>query len=198
MTGTTLIKLQKLFPNATLKQTYGLSELGVLRSKSEDNYSTWMKIGGNEFRLKIVDDVLWIKSDSNMVGYLNAENPFDEEGWFCTGDKVEVKGEYMKFLGRTTEMINVGGQKVFPVEVENILLQDDNVKEATVYGKAHPLMGQVVMSKITLKESEETDQLNQRLRKLCLKELTKYKVPVRFEIINESEQHNARYKKIRS
>ena len=197
MNETTLKRVKMLFPKATLKQTYGLSELGVLRSKSESDDSTWMKIGGNEFKLKIVDNILWIKADSNMIGYLNADNPFDEEGWFCTGDEVEVKGEYMRFLGRKTEMINVGGQKVYPAEVEAVLLQDPNVKEAVVYGKKHPLMGQVVVSRVTLHEDEDINELSQRLRKLCSDNLTRYKIPVKFSIVHEDEQHNERFKKIR-
>ncbi|HMW37270.1 MAG TPA: long-chain fatty acid--CoA ligase, partial [bacterium] len=118
MNAATLSKVRDIFPNAQIKQTYGLSELGVLRSQSESDDSVWVKIGGAGFEVKIVDNILWIRSEANMVGYLNAPSPFDNEGWMCTGDQVEVRGEYMRILGRKSEMINVGGQKVFPVEVE--------------------------------------------------------------------------------
>ena len=197
MNETTLKSLKILFPNATLKQTYGLSELGVLRSKSEKDDSVWMKIGGDEFQLKIKDNILWIKADSNMVGYLNAPDPFDEDGWFCTGDEVEVRDGYMRFLGRKSEVINVGGQKVYPADVEAVLLEDDNVKEATVYGKAHPLMGQVVMARVSLKEEEDKTALSARLRNLCIQKIARYKIPMSFEIISGEEQHNARFKKVR-
>ena len=79
-----------------------------------------------------------------MVGYLNAPDPFDAEGWMCTGDEVEIKDGYMRFLGRKTEVINTGGKKVYPIEVENVLMSLPNIRNATVEARPHPIMGQVV------------------------------------------------------
>jgi len=197
MPSSTLEKVRGIFPNATIKQTYGLSELGVLRSKSEHDDSVWVKIGGDGFETKIIDNILWVRSEANMVGYLNAPNPFNEEGWMCTGDHVEVRGEYMHIQGRQSEMINVGGQKVFPAEIENVLLEADNIQEVTVVGIKHPVMGNVVKAIITLNEPEEQFQLVERLRGHCLARMARYKVPVKYEIVNAGEQHSLRFKKIR-
>lgn len=197
MPETTLKRIKTAFPQAELKQTYGLSELGVLRSKSQDAQSPWVKIGGDGFEIKIVDNVLWVRSEANMVGYLNAPSPFDAEGWMCTGDEVEVNGEYIRILGRKSEMINVGGQKVFPLEVETVLLEADNIREATVYGVPHPLMGQVVQAGVSLHTPEDAIALSERLRKFCLERLARYKVPVRFVVVSQDEQHSDRFKKIR-
>lgn len=197
MPASTLEKVKEIFPNAKIKQTYGLSELGVLRSKSESNESVWVKIGGEGFETKIVDNILWIRSEANMVGYLNAPNPFDDEGWMCTGDHVEIRGEYMRILGRKSEMINVGGQKVFPAEIENILLGAGNISEVTVVAVPHPVMGYVVKAKVSLNEPEDRFQLTQRLRTFCMERMAKYKVPVKYEIIGGDEQFSARYKKVR-
>lgn len=197
MNESTLEKTRKIFPNAQIKQTYGLSEVGVLRSKSEDDGSLWVKVGGAGFETKIVDNILWIRSEANMVGYLNAENPFDGDGWLCTGDEVEVKGDYVRFVGRKSEIINVGGQKVFPSEIESVLLQADNIKEAAVYGTPHPIMGQVVQAKVSLYKDEDILDLTQRLRKHCMERLAKYKIPIRFTVVDQEEQHSARFKKLR-
>jgi len=197
MPAATLAKVKEIFPNARVKQTYGLSELGVLRSKSERDDSVWVKIGGEGFETRIVDDILWIRSEANMVGYLNAPSPIDSDGWMCTGDHVEVRGDYMRILGRKSEMINVGGQKVFPTEIENVLLEADNVREATVVGVSHPVMGHVVKARISLDEPEDQFQLAERLRKHCMERMAKYKVPVKFEIVHEDEQRSARFKKNR-
>ena len=198
MPSSTLEKVRSIFPNARIKQTYGLSELGVLRSKSESDDSVWVKIGGDGFETKIVDNILWVRSEANMVGYLNAPNPFDEEGWMCTGDHVEVRGEYMHIQGRKSEMINVGGQKVFPSEIENILLEADNIQEVTVVGVPHPVMGNVVKAKISLNEPEDQFQVAERLRKHCLERMARYKVPVKYEIVSGSDLHSTRFKKKRS
>ena len=78
-----------------------------------------------------------------MTGYLNAPSPFDAEGWFDTQDLVETKGEFIRFLGRRSEVVNVGGQKVYPAEVENVLLQMPNVGDATVAGETTPSWGRL-------------------------------------------------------
>jgi long-chain acyl-CoA synthetase len=198
MPDATLRKAVEIFPNAQLKQTYGLSELGVLRSDSESRDSVWVRIGGAGFEVKVADGLLWVRSESNMVGYLNAPSPFDADGWMCTGDQVEVRGDYVRFLGRQSEIINVGGKKVYPVEVESVLLEADNVRSATVFARANPLLGQVVHARISLDTAEDPVALAERLRTFCYTRLAKYKVPVRFAIVAEEQQHSARFKKVRS
>src|SRR5947208_15436491 len=114
MPASTLTGLRKVFLHVEVRQTYGLIELGVLRAKSQSSDSLWVKVGGEGYDLRVVDGILHIKADSAMLGYLNAPSPFSEDGYFITGDRVELDGEYMRFLGRESELINVGGQKVFP------------------------------------------------------------------------------------
>lgn len=197
MPEATLARVGTMFPGAEIKQTYGLSELGVLRSKSEGNGSTWVKVGGAGFETKIVDNTLWIRSESNMVGYLNAPSPFDAEGWMNTGDEVEVRGEFIRILGRRSDMINVGGQKVSPLDVEAILLQAPNVADATVRGVPHPLMGHVAHATVSLVEDEDPEEAVIRLRRFCLERLPRFKVPVRFEIVAPEAHRGARFKKVR-
>ncbi len=197
MPEATLEKLRTIFPNTKFKQTYGLSELGVLRSKSRSDDSLWVKIGGSGFETKVRDNILWVRSEANMVGYLNAPNPIDDEGWMCTGDHVEVDGDYMRILGRKSDMINVGGYKVFPAEVETVILKAGNIKEASVFSKKHPIMGSMIMAKVSLIEPEEREPLNERLRKHCLENMARYKVPIKFKIVSDKEQVSGRFKKIR-
>jgi len=198
MPESTLARIGKIFPSARLQQTYGLSELGVLRSRSKESDSVWVKLGGQGFETKIVDGTLHVRSQSAMVGYLNAPSPFDSEGWMNTGDMVEVDGEYMRILGRESDIINVGGQKVFPAEVETVLMEADHVTEATVYGFANPLMGSIVAARISLDRDEDPVELKVRLRKHCLERISPYKVPVRFTVVPQADQHSERAKKIRN
>lgn len=196
MPEATLRKVVEAFPNARTQQTYGLSEVGVLRSSSRGSDSLWVKVGGEGFETRIVDGQLHVRSDFAMLGYLNAPSPFDAEGWMNTQDQVEVDGEWVKILGRVTDMINVGGQKVFPAEVESVLLTAPNVAEAAVYGEKHPLMGRVVVARVTLDAPEDPAALRQRLRAHCLQKLAGFKVPVRF-VVTTDAQHSERFKKVR-
>ena len=197
MPDATLRRVQEIFPRAELKQTYGLSELGVLRSQSPDRGSLWLRVGGEGFETRIVGGVLHVRSSSSMVGYLNAPSPIDADGWMNTGDFVEERDGLIRFLGRVTEVINVGGQKVFPMEVEAVLREADNVVEATVFGVRHPLLGQVVCARVSLEKPELENALADRLHQHCRARLAKFKVPLRFEVTELSVQATERAKKRR-
>jgi acyl-coenzyme A synthetase/AMP-(fatty) acid ligase len=192
----TLKAFNKLYPEVILKQTYGLSEIGIMRSKSRDNDSLWMKIGGEDYQTKIVDDILFIKAKTAMLGYLNAPSPFDKDGWFNTQDKVEVDGEWIKILGRVTDIINVGGQKVYPAEVESVLLEIDNVKEVSVFSKDNPIMGKVVGARFNLFNDESVSSFKKRVRQYCKDKLESFKIPVHIEVTKEN-QVSDRFKKVR-
>ena len=142
----TLVAFRKALPNVELLQTYGLTEIGVLRSKSLNSDSLWVKLGGSEFQTRVVDNKLQIKGNSTMLGYLNHENPFTEDGWLITGDNVETNGEYYKILGRDSDIINVGGQKVYPAEVENVILKISNIADASVYAEKNQFLGQLIVT----------------------------------------------------
>ena len=101
-----------------------------------------------------------------MVGYLNAPSPFDADGWFNTGDVVETDGRFIRFMGRKSEIINVGGEKVFPAKIENFIQQLDNVKEVTVRGRPSPITGNVIVATVELVEPEDPDNLEERVRGL--------------------------------
>lgn len=193
----TLKKAKEIFPNVSFQQTYGLIELGVLRSKSKDDDSLWVKIGGDGFELRVVDDILQIKADSAMLGYLNAPSPFTDDGYFITGDYVETDGDYFKILGRKSEIINVGGDKVYPQEVENIILEMDNVLEVTVYGEKHALMGNIVCAKVVLDKEEDSKEFSRKLKSYCKSKIQPFKVPVKI-FIEDDALYNDRFKKKRN
>jgi acyl-CoA synthetase (AMP-forming)/AMP-acid ligase II len=132
-----------------------------------------------------------------MLGYLNAPSPFDADGWYRTGDLVEVDGPYLRILGRSSEVINVGGEKVHPVEVEGVLLEVENVREATVWGARNAVTGQVVAARVSLERAEDRAALERRIHAFCRKRLAAYKVPVCVEIV-DGGQAGPRFKKLRA
>ena len=192
----TLKSFNKLFPKIKLKQTYGLSEIGIMRSKSRTSDSLWIKIGGEDYQTKVVDDILFIKAKTAMLGYLNAPSPFDKDGWFNTQDKVELDGEWIKFLGRDSDIINVGGQKVYPTEVESVLLELENIQEVSVFGKENPIMGTVVAARFNLHQEEKLTSLKRRVRQYCKDKMESFKIPVHIEI-TKKKQVSERFKKVR-
>ena len=192
----TLKRLKIIFPDVKLLQTYGLIELGVMRSKSEKDDSLWVKVGGDGYKTRVVGGMLEIKAKSAMLGYLNAPSPFTEDGWFKTGDSVLTDGEYVKILGRVSEIINVGGEKVYPTEVESVIQEMDNVAEVTVYAKKNAITGNMVCAKVRLEKKDDPKSFSIALKKFCRERLQTFKIPVKVEIVDQ-KQHNERFKKIR-
>ena len=198
MSDTVLKRLHKLFPHVALRQTYGLSEVGILRSKSSSSDSLWIKVGGEGYETRVVDSILEIKAKSAMLGYLNFPTPFTADGWFSTGDAVEVQGDYLRILGRKSEQINVGGEKVYPAEVENIILELPSVANVTVHGEKNAITGEIVCADITPanKVSEPEREFVAKIKQHCRSKLQRYKVPVKINIVND-RQYSDRFKKIR-
>ncbi len=192
----TLSRMAELLPNTKLQQTYGLSEVGILRSKSEGSNSLWVKVGGEGYKTKVQAGTLWIKARSAMLGYLNAPSPFDEEGWLDTGDLVEARDEFVRFLGRRSEVINVGGAKVYPAESEEVLMSIPNVRDVTVSGEPNPITGNIVVARFNLIEPEPPAAFRKRVRAFCRIRMEPFKIPARIEIVDH-HQFSERFKKMR-
>lgn len=196
MPATTLARLREAFPGVKLQQTYGMIELGAMRTKSREDGSLWVKVGGEGYETRVVDGMLQVRARSMLLGYLNAPMPMTDDGWFETGDMVEQDGEYLKFLGRDSDLINVGGEKVYPAEVEGVIEALDGVSEATVYGEPNGLVGQIVCARVATGRLGDGDELARQVRRFCRERLERFKVPVRVEVV-AAEQPADRVKKSR-
>lgn len=194
-----LERLKKEFPKVRFHQTFGTSEVGINQTKSYENY---IKLENVEY--KIVNDELFLKSKTQSLGYLNADNAvFDEDGYFATGDLVELKeinGEqYLKIIGRSKELINVGGEKVLPQEIEDLLLGLEFVLDCLIYPKENPITGQMVCAKIVLKDDEKRDmfELKKEIKSfLKAKKIAAFKIPAKIDFVAELAI-SSRFKKVR-
>ena len=196
MPESTLSQLNARFPDVTFRQSYGLSEVGILRSQSRANDSVWIRVGGEDYQTRVVDGLLHIKARSSMVGYLNAPSPFDQDGWLNTQDEVEVDGQWFRFRGRQSDIINVGGEKVYPAEVESVLFEVENIADATVTKEPHPILGNIVVALVRLQHEEDLQAVASRIRKHCFSKLPDYKVPVKV-LLDDGQRVTERFKKKR-
>ena len=164
MDENTLKRLNKLLPNVTLKQTYGMSEISILRVKPESNNSLWIKIDSKELQTKIIKKVLYIKSKTKMFGYLNHKSPFDKDGWYNTNDLVEKKDNFIKIIGRSKNIISIGGLKILPSEIERIALKHPLIKNVKAKGVKNPITGQHIEVICEPQKKISTDILKKKLR----------------------------------
>ena len=201
MSEAVLKKLNEVMPDCAFKQTYGLSETGVLQIKSRSNDTLWFKFFDSGVEHQILNDILWIKTKSNLLGKvlfsdsgLKLERNSDE--WFCTNDIVESDGEYLKILGRASDIVNVGGLKVYPSEVENCIHEMSFIQDVFVIGRKHPMLGQILVAYI-LQDGTLTDSVAEKIIKQhCKIRLERFKLPSQF-IFKWENFVNERFKKVR-
>lgn len=193
-----LNRLKTVFSKVKFLQTFGTSETGIAATSSKSSSSTFMKIDDENLEYKIVDNELWLRSKTQILGYLNRSmESFTNDGWFKTGDLVELDNEgFIKIIGRNKEIINVGGQKVLPSEVESVLLGMDEIEDCLVYGEQNAITGQSVSCDVVLKSGVKADGLKILVRKFCKDKLDNFKIPTRVNVVQKTE-FTERFKKSR-
>lgn len=198
MPESVLLKLKDAFPRARLMQTFGTSETGIAQTTSKSSDSLEMKLDDPNTEYKIVNSELWLRSKTQVLGYLNADmSSFTEDGWFQTGDLVEQsEGGYIKIIGRSKEVINVGGEKVLPSEVESVILELDIIDDCMVYSEKNAITGQMVAVQLVIHEGVGEKEAKKLIRNHCRARLDKYKIPARFKF-SEKTNFGDRFKKLR-
>ncbi|MGF1449640.1 MAG: fatty acid--CoA ligase family protein [Opitutales bacterium] len=198
MPAALLQRLADAFPQVRLQQKFGTSETNAVRVTSRDSRSLEIRIEDADTQYRIDDGELLLKTPARILGYLNADgDSLTADGWFRTGDLVEETGEgWLRIVGRKREVINVGGEKVLPGEVEDCLLGLDAVADCLVTARAHPMMGQVVAAQVVPAAGVEASALKKRVRAHSRAHLESWKVPVHIKVVPELAV-SARFKKQR-
>ncbi len=193
-----LIKLKEIFPKVKFLQTFGTSETGISTTSSKSSDSLYMKIEDKDSEYKIVDNELWLRSKTQVLGYLNANmDSFTSDGWFKTGDLVEeIEDGYLKIIGRGKEVINVGGEKVLPTEVESLILSIGDIEDCMVYSEQNAITGQTVVCDVVCSKEFNKRELKKLIRVFCKGKLDNYKIPTKVNLV-EKTNFSDRFKKIR-
>ena len=179
-----LVRLKAAFPRARFVQTFGTSETGIARTSSLAPDSTFLRFEDPNLEWKLVDDELWLRSRTQVAGYLNAGNErFTADGWFRTGDKAEAGPDgTLRILGRLGETINVGGEKLMPAEVETVVLGVPGVADCRVRGEASALTGQTVVVDVVATLADH-EALRSAIRSACRERLARHKIPTRVTFV---------------
>lgn len=190
-----LARLKAAFKKVKFLQTFGTSETGILNTSSKSSSSTYIKLNDAEY--KTINGELWIKSKTQILGYLNADMSAFEDGWFKTGDLVLRDAEYLKIVGRSKELINIGGKKALPSEIESVIMELENIADCVVYGEKNAITGQSVSCDVVLKSDMAKDELKKLIRSTCASKLERYKIPSKINVVEKIAFTN-RFKKVRA
>ena len=194
-----LLKLKQKLPRVKFLQTFGTSETGIMKTSSMSSSSTFLKFDDPNQEFKIVNGELWLRSKTQVLGYINHSNEsFTEDGWFMTGDLVEQTDDgFIKIIGRSKELINVGGEKVLPAEVESVIMELDFIKDCIVKSEKNSITGQMVCVDVVMNDGYIFKDEKLKIKSYCRQRLESYKVPTRIIEIDKVIFTN-RFKKDRS
>lgn len=196
-----LDRLRALLPDAQLWQNYGASETGSFMTIKDGRAgfpARWFSEGIGPVRMRLVDGVFEVASPTAMLGYLGTpmRRPEDPPKWWRTGDMIGIEGDRAYFLGRADSVINVGGAKVRPEEVEQALLDISGVADARVFGRRSPITGHLVAAEIAAAPGEDHASLRVTILRALSKSLERHKIP-QFLIVGDRLTVDASGKKPR-
>jgi acyl-coenzyme A synthetase/AMP-(fatty) acid ligase len=193
-----LRRVRVAFPKIRFVQTFGTSETGIAATKGPRSASTLFKIDDDSQEFRILDGELQLRSNNQFLGYLNyADAAVTEDGWFRTGDAAELTEDgYIRIRGRLKEMINVGGEKVLPLELETILLDHPLVADCVVYGMPNAITGQSVWVDVLPSGAMEKSELQKSIHDFLAERVQRFKIPSRVKMVDHIEM-SERFKKKR-
>ena len=187
-----LNSLKIKFPDSVIVHIYASTEAGVgfvvKDGKSGFPESYLNSNESSSIQMKVIDEHLWIKSSRGAEGILEGTLDIDHFGYVDSGDIVSVRNGRVIFLGRSSGAINVGGSKVIPEEVENVLNASDYIIFSKVFGKENSMLGMLVNAEVQL-SSKAIGLAKKEIKSLiiahCKKYLDTYKVPAMMKFVNE-------------
>jgi acyl-coenzyme A synthetase/AMP-(fatty) acid ligase len=184
--------LKRAFAPASVSHAYASTEAGVGFNVTDGlegfPASLVSQSADGEVQMNIIDGSLRIRSDRTARNYLGtAEKLRDPDGFVDTGDMVEQRGDRYHFVGRRGGIINVGGLKVHPEEVESVINAHPSVRMSRVSARKSPITGALVQAEIVLNAGEGAmaDDIAQEISAFCRAKLAPHKVPSRIKLVDQ-------------
>jgi acyl-CoA synthetase (AMP-forming)/AMP-acid ligase II len=196
---TVLDSLKAAYPQARVAHAFASTEAGVAFDVNDGLAGFPASLvgqpsGSGSIDMKVQDGTLWIRSGRTAARYLgNAATLASEDRYVDTGDMVELEGGRYHFRGRKGGIINVGGLKVYPEEVESVLNADPRVQMSRVLGRRNPITGAVIVAEVVLHDRADTqpganrDAVKDELLQACRRALAAHKVPAMLRFVPSLE-----------
>jgi len=193
---TVLDSLKAAYPRARVAHAFASTEAGVAFDVNDGlaGFPADLIDKPGAIEMKVQDGTLWIRSGRTAARYLgNAATLAKEDSYVDTGDMLELEGARYYFRGRKGGVINVGGLKVYPEEVESVLNADPRVQMSRVLGRRNPITGALIVAEVVLHTPEgqeaeaNRDNLKDELLQACRRTLAAHKVPAMLRFVPSLE-----------
>ncbi|WP_298261553.1 fatty acid--CoA ligase family protein [Bradyrhizobium sp.] len=184
--------LHQAFPSASIGHAYASTEAGVGFAVNDGLEGFPASIVGTRdgVEMKVVDGCLHIRSRRAAHAYVGhrASALTDDEGFVDTGDMVELRGDRYHFVGRRGGIINIGGLKVHPEEIEAVINRHAEVRMSRVKARKSPITGAIVVADVVLTEATDAsrgDEIKSRIIADCKASLAPHKVPAMIKFVDK-------------
>jgi acyl-coenzyme A synthetase/AMP-(fatty) acid ligase len=183
--------LRAAFPQAIIGHAYASTEAGVAFDVNDGLAgfpAAYVGANGGGVEMKVADGSLRIRSPGAASCYIGGAKLADADGFVDTGDIVELRGGRYYFAGRNGGIINIGGLKVHPEEIEAVINRHPSVRMSLVRRKQSPITGSIVVADVVLKselrgEGAQQTALQDDILKLCRETLPRHKVPAAISFV---------------
>jgi acyl-coenzyme A synthetase/AMP-(fatty) acid ligase len=187
--------LAQAFPDASIGHAYASTEAGVGFSVDDGLEGFPAELVGQNchgVEMKVVDGSLRIRSRRTAHAYVGADAPplADAEGFVDTGDMVELRGDRYHFIGRRGGIINIGGSKVHPEEIESVINQHESVRMSRARSRKSPITGAIVIADVVLADGADPpchETIRAEILSRCKATLAPYKVPAMIRFVERLE-----------
>lgn len=190
----TVKRYEQILKNGNLATYYGLTEASRSTFMIFDKQNKEKSVGipAPHVNIKLINEkgcedkigTIWINGPNVIKKYWNDSSDGKNivNDWLNTGDIGSLDSDgYLYINGRLDDMINVSGEKVFPEEIETVVLQIKGIKEAAAVGMDHKIFGQVV--KLFVNKVEDSHITKSEIMSYCIRNLERYKVPLKIEFV---------------
>jgi acyl-coenzyme A synthetase/AMP-(fatty) acid ligase len=186
--------LRSFYPQASIGHAFASTEAGVGFEVNDGlaGFPASMVGAPGDVQIKVDDGSLRIRSARNAVRYVGDEHASiaDDDGFVDTGDMVERRGDRYYFLGRRSGIINVGGLKVFPEEVEAAINRHPAVRMSMVRSRKSPITGSLVAADVVLKGAPDPSanggtpvDVKREILQICHDTLAPHKIPATISFV---------------
>ena len=181
-----LDSLKARFPGVPVGHAYASTEAGVgfeVTDGLEGFPASYIGRPG-PVELKVVDGLLHVRSPRTASRYVGSADALIDDGWVNSGDMVELRGDRHYFAGRVGGIINVGGLKINPEEVEAVINRHPGVRASRVSGRKNPFTGAVVVAEVVLTDpANDNASFKEAIMEACRQTLPAHKVPAMLRFV---------------
>jgi acyl-coenzyme A synthetase/AMP-(fatty) acid ligase len=184
-----LDSLKNRFPDAAIGHAYASTEAGVGFEVTDglEGFPASFVEGGGAVELRVADGCLQIRSPRTASRFVGSTEPLKQGDFVDTGDMVELRGARYYFTGRRGGIINVGGLKIHPEEVEAVINRHPAVRLSRVSGRRSPITGAIVVAEVVIDAGVDRDTVQAEILRDCRASLKPFQVPAIVRVVPKLE-----------